>query len=223
MTGDDDFEAFVRRAMPRLLATAVLYCGHRQRAEDAVQEALVEVYGRWSSLRSPEAYAETVVRRRLARDGRRWWSRWKPVEIDSVPMPAASTVESEANVRAILYALTLLPRRQRQILVMAALRQMSHREISEELGVSVGTVGPTLAKARARVAALLGHAPSGRSDNTLVPSAPSVRISGLEGLLDPVDTALRSAEASLAAGFTQDATTLARLRTAVCAAVGAGR
>jgi RNA polymerase sigma-70 factor (ECF subfamily) len=220
---DDDFEAFVRRATPRLLAGAVLYCGHRQRAEDAVQEALVEVYGRWSALRSPEAYAETVVRRRLAHDGRRWWSRWKPVEIDAVPVPAASTVESEVNVRAILRALTLLPRRQRQILVMAALRQMSHREIAEELGVSVGTVGPTLAKARARVAALLDLVPQRRPDNPLVRSTPQVPIAGTAGPLDPVDVALRAAEAWLAAGFAQDAATVGQLRAAVRAATGVGR
>ncbi|WAP56816.1 RNA polymerase sigma factor [Streptomyces sp. S465] len=158
---EEEFDAFYARTYPWLAARAVMLSGNRQNAEDAVQEAYIEAMRRWPEVRacaSPEAWVTTTMRRKLSRDGRRWWFRWKPVEL-TVPAAATATVEETAEALAALRALGTLPPRQRQVVVMHSLEGMSYQAISAELGISVGSVGSNLHKARARLSLLLDVSP----------------------------------------------------------------
>jgi RNA polymerase sigma factor (sigma-70 family) len=175
-----DFDTFVRESRPGLLARAILYCGHRQNAEDAVADAYLEAYRHWPSLRSPTAWMDVTVRRRLARNSARWWSRRTDLD---VAVPARSTVEEEAAATAVLAAIGNLPPRQRQVLVLVCLDGRPYAEVAEILGIRVGTVGATLSAARANLADLLG------------PGSSLVRGP------DPVVAALRATEAWLARGL----------------------
>ncbi|WNE97361.1 sigma-70 family RNA polymerase sigma factor [Streptomyces luomodiensis] len=158
---EEEFDAFYARTYPWLAARAVMLSGNRQNAEDAVQEAYIEAMRRWPEVRacaSPEAWVTTTMRRKLSRDGRRWWFRWKPVEL-TVPAATTATVEETAEALAALRALGTLPPRQRQVVVMHSLEGMSYQAISAELGISVGSVGSNLHKARARLSLLLDVSP----------------------------------------------------------------
>ncbi|GAA0922307.1 hypothetical protein GCM10009575_017220 [Streptomyces rhizosphaericus] len=167
---------------------------NRQNAEDAVQEAYIEAMRRWPEVRacaSPEAWVTTTMRRKLSRDGRRWWFRWKPAEM-SVPAATTASVEETAEALAALRALGTLPPRQRQVVVMHSLEGMSYQAISAELGISVGSVGSNLHKARARLSLLLDVSPElGRATERLLTRTPK----------DPLSAALYGAAEWLSAGF----------------------
>lgn len=179
----ENFEEFYARTYPWLAARAVMLSGNRQNAEDAVQEAFIEAMRRWPTVRacaSPEGWVATTMRRKLSRDGRRWWFRWKPTEL-TVPAATAATVEETAEALAALRALGMLPPRQRQVVVMHSLEGMSYAEIGDELGISAGSVGSNLHKARARLSLLLDVSPElGRPGDSLVPGVRT----------DPLSTAL---------------------------------
>jgi RNA polymerase sigma factor (sigma-70 family) len=48
-------------------------------------------------------------------------------------------------------ALTTLPRGERDVIVLVALGQLSHHEVAEALGISYGTVGSRLSRARKKI------------------------------------------------------------------------
>ncbi|GAA3648832.1 SigE family RNA polymerase sigma factor [Streptomyces iranensis] len=191
---EEEFDAFYARTYPWLAARAVMLSDNRQNAEDAVQEAYIEAMRRWPEVRacaSPEAWVTTTMRRKLSRDGRRWWFRWKPVEL-TVPAATTASVEETAEALAALRALGTLPPRQRQVVVMHSLEGMSYQAISAELGISVGSVGSNLHKARARLSLLLDVSPElGRATDRLLTRTPK----------DPLSVALCGAAEWLSAGF----------------------
>ncbi|MEU1942607.1 sigma-70 family RNA polymerase sigma factor [Streptomyces sp. NPDC020125] len=198
---EEEFDAFYARTYPWLAARAVMLSGNRQNAEDAVQEAYIEAMRRWPEVRacaSPEAWVTTTMRRKLSKDGRRWWFRWKPVEMAGTTVPAATTatVEETAEALAALRALGTLPPRQRQVVVMHSLEGMSYRAISAELGISVGSVGSNLNKARARLSLMLDVSPElGRPTERLLTRTPE----------DPLTAALYGAAEWLSEGFRPEA------------------
>ncbi len=203
MDDDADFDAFVREAAPRLLARAVLYCGNRQNAEDAVQDALCEAYLHWSEIRFPSAWMETTVIRRLAKDGRRWWFRWNRTATEP-PMPARSDVEEQSDARAVLTAVGQLPPRQRQVLIKVCLHGSSYREVADELGISVGAVGANLAKARERMASLLGLLPTARRGGDQLLATSPTAVTSPAAVQDLLGLLLRRTESWLAREYAGD-------------------
>ena len=70
----EDFAAFFASTCPGMIAKAILLSGHRQEAEDAVQEAYTEALRSWHRIGaydSPEAWVYKVMRQRL-------WARRAP-------------------------------------------------------------------------------------------------------------------------------------------------
>jgi RNA polymerase sigma-70 factor (ECF subfamily) len=210
-----DFDAFLTRTWSRMLARAVLYCGHRQNAEDALQEAYLEAYRHWPELRNPTAWLETTMRRRFSRDARRWWSRWHRHDLE-LPVPPSSSAEEEFRAVSVLRAIGMLPTKQRTVLVMVCLEGLTYQQVAAELGITTGGVGANLAKARARLTMLLGLAPEPHEPGD--PLVASARIAGTRLFPesdDPLTAALRMAERWVARGFESDGGPLERFRDAV--------
>jgi DNA-directed RNA polymerase specialized sigma24 family protein len=122
--GRTSFEAWARSRQQGLVRTAYLLTGDFHRAEDLVQEALVKAAARWDSLAggSPDAWVRTVV----YRDHVSWWRRHR---------------------REVLR----LTGRQRAVLVLRYVEDLSLAETAEVLGVSVGSVKKHAAVAIARL------------------------------------------------------------------------
>ena len=80
-----DFAAFVVAQSNSLHRTAYLLTGDRDRAQDAVQTALLRIYQAWSrrgSWENPEGYAHQVVTRVvLSSARRRWWGELPTAEL----------------------------------------------------------------------------------------------------------------------------------------------
>ena len=138
-SGDrDEFTRWARARQQHLLRVALLMTDDVPRAEDLVQEALTQVAMRWSKLRSssPDAYARTVI----YHGNVSWWRRRRGevllAEVVDRPAPG-EPVERRVLVRRALGALTP---RQRAVVVLRYFEDLSERDTSKVLGVSVGTV-----------------------------------------------------------------------------------
>ena len=163
------FTEYVAARQTALLRTAYLLTGHRQDAEDLVQVTLVKVVPHWSKLHGdPDAYVRTVmVRESVSRWRRR---RWREV-IGATAPEAVTDVPSSETRLDLQRALAALAPKQRTVIVLRYLEDLSVAETADALGVAEGTVKTQTRDALARLRQLLpdlslaGEVPSG----TLVP------------------------------------------------------
>ncbi|PWJ26481.1 RNA polymerase sigma-70 factor (sigma-E family) [Branchiibius hedensis] len=164
MSGRDDaaFTEFVAASSPSLLHTAWLLCGDAHRAEDLVQETYVRLYRKWRSMNGqPWSYArKTLVN--LNTD--RW--RSTRLEVVSGSLPEAGAEGDEAQVdarRALIDALSTLPRRERDVVVLRHYADLSELQVADLLGIGVGTVKSAGSRGLARLRTQLDPALEGQS------------------------------------------------------------
>jgi RNA polymerase sigma factor (sigma-70 family) len=135
-------------------------------AEDAAQEALIDMARAIATLRDPEAvvgWAARIATRRGLRTAR--WERIRRRREHELS-PLASTVQTDDERRvALSSAFDRLPRRQRAIAVLRLYLGLSEAETADVLGISVGAVKSQLHEARRQLALSLrdvGLAPATR-------------------------------------------------------------
>ena len=152
----DEFERFVAEHGDRLLHTAYGLCGDWQHAEDLVQHALVTLARRWPAVgANPLGYAyRCLVRANI--------DRWRVVrrrpEVlldpqDMVALEPGSEPTPFEDHLVVLAALQTLPRRQRAIVVLRYLQDLSEADTAAVLGISVGAVKSGAARGLARLRA----------------------------------------------------------------------
>ena len=147
---EQEFTEWATGCQRALLRSAYLLTGDLHRAEDLVQEALVKVAARWSTLREghPTAYARRVV----VRDNISWWRRRRDVPTD-VLRDRPSAVEEPEIALVVRRALGRLSPGQRAVVVLRHFDDLTERETAQVLGVSVGTVKSQNAAALTRLRA----------------------------------------------------------------------
>jgi RNA polymerase sigma-70 factor (sigma-E family) len=151
---DDGFTAFVIARQRALQRIAWLLTGDWAAAEDLVSQALAKVWQHWSRIQrhdDPHVYACRVLVNAHASAWRRAWRRELPYS--DVPDRGgwdepSTTVDTR---RALLDALGRLPRRQREVLVLRYLEDLSEVQTADIMGVAVGTVKSASAAALARL------------------------------------------------------------------------
>lgn len=134
-------EKFCRRIRPRLVGSLSLYCGDRQVAEDAAQDALAKVWARWehvSGLPSPEAWTFRVAFNE-ARSGYRSARRARRRERQTAAGEVAPSADL-AEVLAVRRAVSGLPARQAQALVLRYFEDLSVADTAAVMGCAQGTV-----------------------------------------------------------------------------------
>jgi len=160
---DLPFESFVSSASTRLMRAAYLLCGDRQIAEDLLQVTIMRTARRWGAARAaPEAYARAVLVN-LARDRARRSHRRPHEVLGSGPDSAradlgevADHAELVTDRHALLAALTALPQRQREVIVLRFYADLSVAETAAAIGASEGTVMSYTSRALSRLRELLG-------------------------------------------------------------------
>ncbi|TDD56321.1 SigE family RNA polymerase sigma factor [Kribbella antibiotica] len=152
---DDDFTAFVLARSGRLVHFARMLCGDPGLAEDLVQGALEKAYLRWEriELADPFAYVrQAVVNQHLSWVRRRPW-RERPsgaaaeldlLFLDNPVADRTGEVEGRVSVGA---ALETLSRRERAIVVLRYVEDLTERETAAVLGIALGTVKSANARA----------------------------------------------------------------------------
>jgi RNA polymerase sigma-70 factor (ECF subfamily) len=135
------FRAFVISRQTALLRTAYLLTGSWQTAEDLLQTALTKTYLSWPRIRD-KAAAESYVRTTMARTATSWWRRrWRGEQPTAdLPMAEATVLSGPEDRDEVWQALSLLPDRQRAVLVLRFYEDLTEVEIAATLGCSTGSV-----------------------------------------------------------------------------------
>jgi RNA polymerase sigma-70 factor (sigma-E family) len=138
-TSDDDgFEEAFDALFAAARRIAMRLVGNGAEADDVAAEALARAYARWPKVRDLD-YRDAWVMRvtaNVALDVLRRARR-------PLPLPTVSDFDpADAAITriALAQALRRLPRRQRDVVVLRYLADLSEADVAESLGVSAGTV-----------------------------------------------------------------------------------
>jgi RNA polymerase sigma-70 factor (sigma-E family) len=135
---DDGFDEAFDALFSSARQIAVRLVGNGPEADDVAAEALARAYSRWSKIRELD-YRDAWVMRvaaNVALDVLRRSRRPLPAPVVDTVDPAESTVTR----LALAEALRRLPRRQRDVVVLRYLADLSEADVAESLGVSAGSV-----------------------------------------------------------------------------------
>jgi RNA polymerase sigma-70 factor (sigma-E family) len=144
------FRAFVETNGATLLHAARLLTGDHHRGEDLVQSALTKVYLKWDRIDTPLAYARrALVTGHVDATRRKWWGE-RPTEfLPEEPCHDALTESDERDeLRRMLNELTP---RERAVVVLRYYCDQSEQETAAALGMPLGTVKSTCARALAHL------------------------------------------------------------------------
>ena len=162
---EHEFVQYARACTARLHRIAYLLCGDAHRADDVVQETLASMYVRWPALRSVDhidAYVRTMLVRSFLQERRRPWSR---VRLGGVPPELAGRDASAVEDRdRLARALARIPARQRAVLVLRFLCDMSVEDVAAALRCSAGTVKSQTSHGLAAMRRLIDGAPQMRGN-----------------------------------------------------------
>ena len=144
MARDDEFVAYYTARVGPVRNTAYLLCGDWHTAEDLTQTAFVKLYRHWKRLPAEgvDAYMRRIVVNTFLshrRDRRREQVVADPP--DTAVPDAIAAAEAGTDRRAeIVAALQALPARQRAVVALRHLEDMSIAEVAAALGMAEGTV-----------------------------------------------------------------------------------
>ena len=148
------FDTFVRARHTALLRYGTALTGDPHSAADLVQDALERTGLAWSRVQQqgdPEGY----VRRVMANRNISTWRRLRRERLTASPPEQA--YEDLPTDDVMWKALSLLPKRQRTVLVLRYYEDLSEAQIAAVLGIAPGTVKSQASKGIAALRAAIGE------------------------------------------------------------------
>ena len=140
------FASFYEEVRDRVFQTVLVTGRHPTRAEDAVGDAFAKVCEKWESVGRMANPTGWVIR--VAID--RYTSDWRIWRRELADPPDAGTVTADDPSDEDLVALVWrLPKRQRQVVALRILADLSEAETGQTLGISSKTVSVHLHRALA--------------------------------------------------------------------------
>jgi RNA polymerase sigma-70 factor, ECF subfamily len=151
-----DWDSIVRTEGPAVWRTARRLMGNDPDADDCFQEAFVDALKvsrrqpvkSWQALLIRLATARSIDRlRRRIRQGRRLEAMNLEQLSQTAPLPVESAESNELSQR-LRIALAQLPANHAEVFCLACLDGWSHKEIAEQLAISVDYVGVLVHRAK---------------------------------------------------------------------------
>lgn len=142
------------RLLPRILSHATRMLGNRAEAEDVAQEAMLRLWKIAPEWRTGEAKVTTWLYRvtgNLCTDRLR---KRRGVGLDEVPEPEddraspAEQMQERARADALQNALSRLPERQAQAVILRHIEELSNPQIAEIMDISVEAVESLIARGK---------------------------------------------------------------------------
>ncbi len=152
-----EFEPFVKSVTPALVRHAYSLCRDVQLAQDLVQEALLRVFRYWDRIdmdRNPAAYAHRTVHNLYSSHLERRSSAELPVESFEDQAGLDESVERVHLRLEMSRVLSMLPPRERAVLVARYLDDLSVADTAAALGASEAWVRTTSHRALNRLRAV---------------------------------------------------------------------
>src|ERR1700757_5061651 len=147
------FGEYVRTRSQALLRAAQALTGNRADAEDLLQATLVKAYQSWDRI-DDQAALDTYVRRVMVNTHISGWRRRRIDEYptDELPDSPADDHTYDSDLHELVQrAVDRLPRRMRAAVMLRYYDDMSEPEVAAALGVTIGTVKSTVARAVAKL------------------------------------------------------------------------
>ena len=148
------FGEYVRSRSQALLRAAQALTSNRADAEDLLQATLVKVYQSWDKIDDSPAL-DTYVRRvmvntHISGSRKRRVDAYPTDELPD-PLSAEDTTRDSDLHDVVQRAIDRLPRQMRAAVMLRFYDDMTETEVAEALGISVGTVKSTVARAVAKI------------------------------------------------------------------------
>ncbi|WP_084965108.1 RNA polymerase sigma factor [Thermoactinospora rubra] len=156
-------ELFDRYSRP-MFATALSMLGNRDLAAETVQEAFIKIWqaaGSYDTARDIEPWLFTITRRTAMDLYRKHRRGSETVAIDFVADSRLAvgppSMEKPWLTWQVTRAMARLSSQEREVLYLAYFHEMTQSEISQALGIPMGTVKSRTFRAQRRLAELLEH------------------------------------------------------------------
>ena len=151
------FEQLYRSHAGRIYGLCLRLTGHRETAEDCVQETFVSAWRGLARFEARCAFATWL--HRIAVNTVMARQRGRAAALESTSDASAGELDRRASEEAppldLEAAIAALPEGARHVLVLAGLYGYSHEEAADALGIAVGTSKAQLHRARRMLAARL--------------------------------------------------------------------
>jgi len=165
LQGDETaFTTLVNKYRRYIYAIAFRFVGNHQEADDLTQETFLRAYRNIASFRRESSFKtwlckiltnlaiNTKKSKRVASD-----SGLTPEDLDSAHEPVSlEKMLNEERQQQLHQAISQLPPRQRQTLILRTFRDMSCTEVAEAMGCRTGTVKANLFNAMKNLKTILG-------------------------------------------------------------------
>lgn len=183
----DTFGALVGRYQQRLFSYLFRFVRHREECEDLVEETFVAAFRKLGSCRTPDRFSSWLFAIAHNLGVNRWrtanrTNRFEEELDDAVSRtvsdgaldPHELSVRRDESKRVEL-ALQQIPDKYRAVLLLYYYEDLSYREISDALGISLDLVKTHLFRAKKTLAKAFADAPSRGATIPTSPRVPSPR------------------------------------------------
>ncbi len=146
-------EALYRRFAPAMYGICLQYASSEEDAEDIMQEGFIKVFTKLNQVKNPAAFPGWIRRLMINTALEKYRSQVILQRVDDIrgeiPVEADKGVFSDLASEELVILIQTLSPKYRLVFNLYAIEGFSHQEISEELGISVGTSKSNLSRARA--------------------------------------------------------------------------
>ncbi|MEO1650574.1 MAG: sigma-70 family RNA polymerase sigma factor [Pseudomonadota bacterium] len=163
MSDEADFKAGLLNAIPNLRAFGRSLCGDETRADDLVQDTLMKAWAKRDTFQpntNQKAWLFTILRNAYFSEFRK--RRRETDDPDNVMADNLAVVPAQqdsVDLADMVLALNLLPKEQREALLLISAEGFSYDEAAVICDCAVGTVKSRVNRARKRLAEIMGIGP----------------------------------------------------------------